>query len=87
VDLDDLALIEAAAAQNVNLHKNAEGMWEVGAPIRTDPLTPENARQAETFLSGGRIRLPDGRQFPRVMTTEEARKTFGLAPDSTPASS
>lgn len=44
------------------------------------PLTNESARQAETFLSRDRIRLPDGREFKRVMTTAEARETFGLDP-------
>lgn len=74
---DDGALIEAAATQGVNLHK-VTGGWKVGLTVKPDPLTIENTRQVDTFLSGGRIRLADGREFKRVMTTEEARRVFGL---------
>lgn len=80
MDRDELALIEAAAAQDVNIQKNAAGKWEVGLSIRTDPLTVENARRADTFLSGDRIRLANVRELPREMTTEQARREFGLEP-------
>lgn len=80
MDRDDYALVKAATSQSVNLSKNADGDWEVGMMPNLEPLTPATARQAETFLSGGRIRLPDGREFKRVMTTAEARQAFGLDP-------
>jgi hypothetical protein len=80
VDLDDYALIGAAADHNVHLSKNADGNWKVGMMPNLEPLTVGIARQAETFLSGDRIRMPDGREFKRVMTTAEAREAFGLDP-------
>jgi hypothetical protein len=80
MDRDDYALVKAAADQSVHLSKNASGDWEVGMMPNLEPLTPGTARQAETWLSGDRIRLPDGREFKRVMTTTEAREAFGLEP-------
>jgi hypothetical protein len=77
---DDLALIEAARAQDVNLHKNDDGNWEVGLSVSMEPVPPGMARRADAFLSGDRIRLADGREFKRVMTPDEARRTFGLDP-------
>jgi hypothetical protein len=78
MDRDDWALLEAAKGRNVHLSRNADGDWEVGPMPNLEPLTPANARPAQTFLSGGRIRLPDGQEFKRVMTTAEARREFGL---------
>lgn len=79
MDRDD-ALIEAAGDQNVHLSKTGDDAWAVGMMPNLEPLTPGNPRQAETLLSGDRIRLPDGREFKRVMSTAEAREAFGLDP-------
>lgn len=77
MDRDELAIIEAAAAQGVNVHRNAEGKWIVGLTTATDPLTVTNPRQADTILSGGMVRLENGRTLKMEMTAEEARKEFG----------
>jgi hypothetical protein len=78
MDRDDHTLIQAAADQNVHLTKTGGDAWEVGMMPNLEPLTPGAARQAETWLSGDRIRLPDGREFKRVMTTAEVREALGL---------
>jgi hypothetical protein len=78
MDRDDLALVEAADKQGVSLTKTGDDSWSVGMAPNLEPLTPGTARLAETFLADGRIRLPDGREFKRVMTTKEARIAFGL---------
>ncbi len=80
MDRDDYALIKAASDQNVHLSKTDDDAWEVGIMPNLEPLTAESARRAETILSGDRIRLPDGREFKRLMITAEARDTFGLDP-------
>jgi hypothetical protein len=80
MDHDDYALIAAAADQNVHLTRTGDDIWEVGMMPNLEPLTPETARQAETWLSGDRIQLPDRREFKGVMTTAEARSVFGLDP-------
>lgn len=78
MDRDDLAILEAARAQDINLRKTADGMWEVAPLVRVEPLSVETARQADTFLSGDRIRYADGREFKRLMTTAEVREVLGL---------
>lgn len=80
MDPEDWALLNAATDQNVHLTKTGDDAWEVAMMPNLEPLTNETARHAETFLSGDRIRLPDGREFKRVMTTAEARRQFGLEP-------
>lgn len=80
MDRDEYALIKAAGDQSVHLTKTGDDSWEVGMMPNLEPLTPETPRHAETFLSGGRIRLPGGREIKRVMTTAEAREAFGLEP-------
>jgi hypothetical protein len=77
---EDWELFNAATDQNVHLTKTGDDAWEVGMMPKLEPLSIETARQATTFLSGDRIRLPDGREFKRVMTTAEAREAFGLDP-------
>ena len=80
MDRDDYALIAAAADRNVHLSKTGDDAWEVGAMPDLGLFTNESAGQVATFLAGDRIRLPDGREFTRVMTTAEARETFELDP-------
>jgi hypothetical protein len=77
---EDWELFRAATDQDVHLTKTRDDAWEVGMMPNLGLLTNESARQAETFLSGDRIRLPNGREFKRVMTTAEAREAFGLDP-------
>lgn len=77
---DDWALQRAAEDHGVHLIKATADTWEVGLMPNLDPLVPGEPRQAETFLSGDRIRLPDGQVYPRSMTTAEARRLFGLEP-------
>jgi hypothetical protein len=78
MDRHDLAIIEAARAEGVNVTKNAAGRWEVGLSTATDVPTAAKPRQADAFLAGGTIRLAGGRTLKREMTDEEARKEFGL---------
>ena len=78
MNTNDLELLNAATDQNVHLTKIGDDSWEVGMMPNLEPLTIETARQATTYLSGNRIRLPDGREFTRLMTTTEARREFGL---------
>ena len=75
---EEWALFNAAADQDVHLTKIGDGRWEVGMTLEAD-LAAHDEQQVETLLSGDRIRLPDGREFKRVMTTEEARRAFGSA--------
>jgi hypothetical protein len=77
---EDWELFNAATDQNVHLTKTGDDVWEVGMVPNLGLLTNGSARHAETFLSGNRIRLPDGREFKRKMTTAEAREGFGLDP-------
>jgi hypothetical protein len=85
MDRDELELTNAAESQEVRLRRTGDDSWEVGMMPNLDPLSIEVTRQAETFLSGDRIRLPDGREFKRVMTTAEAREAFGLEPKASDA--
>ena len=78
MDAEDWLLFNAATDKNVHLTKTGDDAWEVGMMPNLEPLTPEAARRAETLLSGDRMRLPDGREFKRVMTRAEARSAFGL---------
>lgn len=78
MDRDELAIIEAARAQGVNLHKSAEGNWIVGLTTATDPVTASNPRHADAFVGGGMIRLASGRTLKMEMTDAEARNEFGL---------
>lgn len=74
-------IIEAARAQGVNVHKE-EGMWIVGLSVDApEPLNVAHPVQAtEMLLSGGMIRLANGRELKRKMTEAEARREFGLEP-------
>ncbi len=77
---EDRELFNAATDQDVHLTKTGDDAWEVGILPNLGLLTNESEGQAETLLSGDYIRLPDGREFKRVLTTAEARETFGLHP-------
>lgn len=79
MEREELAIREAARGQDLSVHRDAAGMWSIGLSTATEPLGIE-ARQADTFLSGGRIRLADGREFKREMTTTELRSALGLDP-------
>jgi hypothetical protein len=79
MDRDELAIIEAANRQGVNVHKNADGNYEVGLTTSIDPVTPGNPRTVDTFIGGGMITLESGRTLKRTLTPDEARREFGLA--------
>ena len=73
----DDEILQAAAAQDLSLTKTDRGTWSVGLSASLEPLGVR-AKTVDTFLSGGRIRLADGREFKQEMTTEEARIALGL---------
>jgi len=77
---EERELLDAATDRHVHLTKTGDDSWEVGMMPDLGLLTNDNERQAEALLSGGGFRLPDGREFKRVMTTAEARAAFGLGP-------
>jgi hypothetical protein len=79
MDVDDLAIIEAARARGVSVRKDDAGKWEVGPPPALEPLGPTGPTEPAAIISGRRIRFPDGQTFPLEMTTEEARAEFGVA--------
>jgi hypothetical protein len=79
MDRDELAIIEAANRQGVNVRKNADGNYEVGLTTSTDAVTPTNPRKVDTFIGGGTITLESGRTLKRSLTPDEARREFGLA--------
>jgi hypothetical protein len=77
MDREELGYHDAAKRKNLSLHKNDDGTWSLGAPPSTQPLTvrPE---PIETFVSGDRMRMADGQEFKRVMTTAELKEYLGL---------
>jgi hypothetical protein len=79
---DDWILVNLASDRNVHLTKTGADAWEVGMMPNLGLLTKKGIEQIETYRSGDRIRLPDGREFKRVMTTAEAREAFGLDPNA-----
>ena len=77
MDRNDLAIVEAAAAQDVSVHK-ADGVWKVGLSPATIGLSAAKPAQVDTFIGGGMIRLGTGRILKMEMTDQEARAEFGL---------
>jgi hypothetical protein len=78
MDRDELRYREAAQRKNLSLHKNDEGTWSLGAPVSTEPLTSGGSKPIETFISDDRMRMADGQEFKRVMTTAELKEYLGL---------
>jgi hypothetical protein len=77
---EDWELFNAASDDKVHLTKVGDDEWEVAMWVEDDVVLTGADPGVETILSDGRIRLPDGREFKRVMTTAEARETFRLEP-------
>ena len=73
MDHDELRLHEAAKQQGLSLLRNDDR-----APS-TEPLVPgHRIEPAETLTSGERVRLADGRVFPRRMTLDQVRVALGV---------
>jgi hypothetical protein len=77
MDRDELRYREAAHRKNLSLHKNEDETWSLGAPTSTEPLTAR-PKPIETFISGDRMRMADGQEFKRVMTTTELKEYLAL---------
>jgi hypothetical protein len=79
MDREELSYHEAAARLGLSLSRHDDGTWSVAPFPNTEPLNAASAREPfEAFISGGRVRLPDGRVFPQRMTTEELKPVLGL---------
>jgi hypothetical protein len=79
MDRDELRYHEAATREQLSIWRNDDGTWSVQSAPNPEPLGVTPVREpVDTLISGDRIRLADGRTFPRRMTTEELGRALGL---------
>jgi hypothetical protein len=75
MDQDERRYDLAATQQGLSLWRNDDdGTWSV----QPAPNMKPSGEPVDTIIAGDRIRLADGRIFPRRMTTEQLEHALGL---------